>query len=112
MGADAVGDRRETGTIVDWGGRLDREAVAAAAVVERHAGLVRSVHRPPSIVRRRTPRSAKFGSLSRRAISSRPTLRKPSSSAWRLLMPSRWNFSIVTKRTPWTACAAAYNSLR
>src|SRR6266536_2644799 len=103
--ADAVGNRCESGTVRHGGGRLRSQAFAAMTSVQL------AVHFPPPTVSTKTPRSAKFESLSQRAISSRPIGRNPSCSGLRSSCPWRWKTVICTDATPSTACAAAMSGL-
>ena len=71
---DPVGDGAEPGAVVEPHWREGRQPQAAAAGAGAgRTGARGTGHFPPRIVSLKTPRSGKFGSLSRRAISRRPT---------------------------------------
>ena len=76
MPPDPVADRRQSGAVVR-ALRIEIGRIAGARHVAVMAGVA---HRPPSMTKRRRPRSGAFGSLSRRATSRRPIGSSPVSA--------------------------------
>src|SRR5262249_56233018 len=99
VGPDAIGQCRQPGQVRDRRRRRLDGALTASA----HAGA----HRPPFMVSSSTPFSWKFGSLSRRATSARPSPIRSASSSPAASLPKRWKRVAVTQRTPAVACTTA-----
>ena len=113
LGADAISYGAQPGPVGHSRGRLHRRTFAAPAVAGVGVQIgVGPAHLPPSKLRRSTPRSGKFGSLSRRAISRRPSSSRPLSNASRFGRSWRWNVVTSADATPSTPWAAAYSALK
>ena len=104
--ASPIGDARQARTIADRLGGCLRDARAAAAIALGGSKTVHG-HWPPHISSARTPFSGKFGSLSRRAISSRPRVISPRARYWPSAIPWRWKVVTRTDATPGKLRAAA-----
>src|SRR5438874_6157424 len=104
--ADAIRNRRESWSVHHEYRCLRGQSFTAMTSVER------AIHFPPPTFSTNTPRSAKFGSLSQRAISRRPIGRNPLWSGFTSSCPSRWKTVTSTDATPSTACAAAISGLK
>src|SRR3990167_4323149 len=112
VAAHPPGNGRHAGRVVHARRGVGVHAGAAAAVAVAGRGVLATHYLPPCSSSRSTPCSGKFGSLSSRTISSRPSVMKPSARGLGSAWPWRWKRVTWTEPTPATVRAAAYSGLR